>query len=224
MLLTLPFLSIVGLVLPFLAWINSRQAKAHPVDDEQLPSLGAMALQAIVLQGIIFGLAWLAASAAGIPISWPSRLGPVPILAAVGIVVVGMAVAWADSRRPPDPTNIIGRVLARSSAFAPQWLALMLAAGITEEFAYRGVLTGMLALWLEPWAAWVVSALAFGFSHCSQGWRGFLGGVAFAIALQGVVFLSGGLLLAIVAHMAYDFGAVWISGWTERQLGSQSKT
>lgn len=217
----MPFLIVVGLVLPMLVWANARHAKAHPVADEDLPSIGAMALQAIVLQATIFGLAWMAMSGMDVRLAWSSRLDPVSTLAAAGIVALGMAVVWADSRRRPDPSNVIGRVLARSSPAHPGWLALVIAAGITEEFAFRGVLTGLLTLWLGPAAAWLVSAGLFGVSHSLQGWRGLLGSAAFALALQGVVWLSGGLMLAILAHMAYDLGAVWLGSLLTRRQESE---
>ena len=93
----------------------------------------------------------------------------------------------------------------------------MVVAGIGEEFAYRGALTGLLTVVLGPSAACIVSAGLFGLGHFSQGWRGLVYSTGFALALQGVVFLSGGLLLAIVVHIVYDFGSVWL----DRRLDQQ---
>ena len=106
----------------------------------------------------------------------------------------------------------------------PAWLALTVVAAIVEEYACRGVLTGILTSVLGPGSAWILSAGLFGLGHFTQGWRGLVFSAGFGLALQAVVSLSGGLLLAIVAHMAYDLGASWLGRRLARRIEHGSLT
>jgi membrane protease YdiL (CAAX protease family) len=215
--LALPFLVITGLVLPVLAWSSHRRQASAETTDEAVASLGAMALNTIILQAILAGLGWLAIEGMDIAVSWRSHLAPIPVLAAAGLVSLGLAMAWRESRRPDAEANVVQRTLRGASPASPAWLTTALVAGVGEEFAYRGVLTGLLSVTLGAPAGWVTSAVLFGLGHFTQGWRGFLYSAGYALALQGIVFLSGGLALAIVAHVAYDLGAVWLSGLKDRR-------
>ncbi len=90
------------------------------------------------------------------------------------------------------------------------WAGAVLLASVAEEAAYRGV--GMSILWYSLdnyWMAAVVSAVAFALAHWVQGWKS--GVVIFAIALvfQGLVTLTGTLILAMIVHAVYDFAAGW---------------
>jgi len=91
--LSLPFFIVVALVLPLLAWRSHRQGSSREVADEALPSVRTMALNTIVLQTVVSVLAWLAGVGAGITVSWRSQLGPIPLLAAIAVVALGMALA-----------------------------------------------------------------------------------------------------------------------------------
>jgi membrane protease YdiL (CAAX protease family) len=205
--LALPFLILIGLVLPLLAWNSHRQVTSSEVADDALPSLRALALQTIVLQTVVFGFAWLASASAGITVSWSSQLGPISLLGTIAVFALAMAVAWMEARRPLEPPDVLRRILWRASPTDPAWLTLTVVAGIAEEFAYRGVLTGLLTIPLGAGTASIVSAGVFGLGHFTQGWRGLVYSAGFGLALQGVVVLSGGLLLAIVVHVAYDLCA-----------------
>jgi membrane protease YdiL (CAAX protease family) len=169
-----------------------------------------MALQTIVLQALVFGLAWLASAGTGITVSWQSRLGTLPLLATIALLALFTGVAWAEARRPLGARDVLRRKLRRASPADPVWLTLTLIAGIVEEYAYRGVLTAILAVPFGTIAASVASAVLFGLAHSTQGWRGFAFSAAFGLALQGLVFVSGGLALAIFVHVAYDVGATWL--------------
>lgn len=212
------FLLFVGVLLPLGAWSSRSKSTADPPTDAELPSVRALALQAIIVHTVTFVLAWVAASAAGVTVAWNSSWEPIAVLAAIGVFALGMLVAWLDAKRPADPNNVVGRTLEKTKLADPTLVAMLLSAGIAEEFVYRGALTSVLSTYLGYWFAAFISALLFGLAHVAQGWRGFLGSAIFAMAFQGVVWLSGGLLLAMITHTVYDFGAVWLS----RRLSTQN--
>jgi membrane protease YdiL (CAAX protease family) len=132
------------------------------------------------------------------------------VLVALLVVGMGLVVASFEARRPLGPGDGMRRLLERIPATHPAWMTALTAASVGEEFAYRGVLT---ELCTGPFGAgWAVVASAglFGLGHLAQGWRGAVASAAFAMALQVIVFISGGLALAMLAHFAYDIGAMWL--------------
>ncbi len=90
------------------------------------------------------------------------------------------------------------------------WFLAIGAAAICEEYAYRGVLFLLVEQSLPPTLAGLASALLFGLAHFGQGWRGAILSTLFGLGLQLIVALSGGLFLAILAHLLYNFGVVWL--------------
>ena len=60
------------------------------------------------------------------------------------------------------------------------------------------------------WPGALVSALLFGLAHLSSGKRAVTFSIPFALAMQGLVHLSGGLIMAMIIHVAYDLIAAWI--------------
>jgi membrane protease YdiL (CAAX protease family) len=65
----------------------------------------------------------------------------------------------------------------------------------------------------------LVAAAVFGFSHLVQGWKsaGIVTGVA--LLLQGLVAVSGSLLLPVAVHFLYDLIAGLAYGRLGHQLG-----
>ncbi|MEM7358382.1 MAG: CPBP family intramembrane glutamic endopeptidase [Pseudomonadota bacterium] len=106
------------------------------------------------------------------------------------------------------------------SAKNPAWIGVTIYAGFIEEFAYRAVLTLLFAEAIGYWPAAIVSALLFGMAHLSSGLRALPASIFFALAMQLLVFVSGGLLLAVVVHIAYDLIAAWLG----RRMAHASKS
>jgi membrane protease YdiL (CAAX protease family) len=78
-------------------------------------------------------------------------------------------------------------------------------AGVSEEAAYRGVLTQV--LWHElgnPWIAVFVAAIAFAIAHALQGWKSTLIIFVIACVMHALVWLTGTLVIAMVVHATYD--------------------
>jgi membrane protease YdiL (CAAX protease family) len=207
MLLRLPFLLVVVVVLPALAWSSHRWAHSPGATDAAVPAIRVLGWQTVVLQTAVAGLAFLAIGGGEIEVIWWSSLTPRSGLLAVGLVAGALLVSWLEGRRPLGPHDSIRRRLREIRPTDPLWLLATVAAAVSEELAYRGVLTGLIGLWIGLPAGAAVSALAFGLGHLGQGWRGAAFSAAFGLGLQGLVAVSGGLGLAILAHGVYDLGA-----------------
>ena len=105
------------------------------------------------------------------------------------------------------------RALARAGGFrgvGPRdagerglWVGVSLAAAVSEEVTYRGVMYALLLrLTHDPLTAAVATAALFGAAHAVQGARGVLAIGAISLGLQGLVLLAGSLY---VAMRRYDF-------------------
>ena len=146
MLLTLPFLVVIGLGLPLLVWSSARALSSPDSASTPMPSARAMAVQVLAVQALVFGLAWLATVGAKLLVPWRSLFTPVTVLIATAVVAGGLSLAWLEARRPLGPRDVVRKALRRVSATEPAWLAATIAAALTEEFAYRGVLTALLPM------------------------------------------------------------------------------
>jgi membrane protease YdiL (CAAX protease family) len=111
-------------------------------------------------------------------------------------------------RRVPQAANEMG-----------WWIAVSLLAGFAEEFAYRGVLFGILIYWIPNWwAAALLCALAFALGHSIQGWKNVLIIFAMSVIFQGLVWFTGTLYVAMAAHALYDI----IAGFAYLRLYKQT--
>ena len=210
MLLALPFLFVVVLALPALGWLGLRQARAGSAESIENVPVGAVALQIAVVQTFVAGLAALAVFGAGLEIPWGSELSPLTFGLAWLLFGAMVFVAFLEARRPLGPEEALRRRMRKISAGNPTWVGVTVYAGIVEEFAYRGVLTLLLASLLGYWPAALVSAVLFSLAHLSAGKRAVIFGIPFALAMQVLVWFSGGLVLAIIVHAAYDLVAAWL--------------
>ena len=134
------------------------------------------------------------------------------VLALGGIVV--MRPHWRKSVETRDPT--VRLFMPTNASERRLWVMVAVAAGVSEEVTYRGVLFAL--LWTLTGSALLAAILAsvvFGVSHAVQGWK--TAGIITIIALllHGLVAVSGTLYPAIVAHAVYDI----VAGLTYGQLG-----
>jgi membrane protease YdiL (CAAX protease family) len=170
---------------------------------------------------IFLVISLLVARAEQIPV-WRSSPGDWPgwLLAAVlalgGIVV--MRPHWRKNVETRDPT--VRLFMPTNAAERRLWVMLAVAAGVSEEVTYRGVLFAL--LWMltgSGWVAAVIASIVFGVSHAVQGWKtaGIITIIAFL--LHGLVAVSGTLYPAIVAHAVYDIVAGLTYGRLGRTLG-----
>jgi membrane protease YdiL (CAAX protease family) len=146
-----------------------------------------------------------------------------PLGLAAGAALYAAAVAYmrprwrrAVERRAPI-VHLFMPIDARERSW---WLLVSVIAGIGEEITWRGVQTQLLAPLAGGYlAAAVLSAISFGLAHGVQGWRSSAVIAVFALGFQAVVFVSGGLYVAMLVHVAYDVTAGLAYGRLGRELG-----
>lgn len=214
----------------FLPWAALRSARRlrAPVRGEsgaELPSRLRIWTGTLVLQGLLLLMAWQVGRGFGFGIFTASRPTPRDLLAAgaalgacFGLRAVLRLVRSEEERR----RSILYRLAPRTTRERIAWTGAVLLASVAEEAAYRGV--GFSILWYalgDPWAAAGLSALAFALAHSIQGWRS--GVVVFLIALvmQGLVAVTGTLLLAMAVHALYDLVAGGVIATEARQLDAE---
>lgn len=95
-------------------------------------------------------------------------------------------------------------MLPRTVAEYRWFIALSLTAGVCEELLYRGFLTWLVASYVPLAAAIVVVSAAFGLQHAYQGRSGIFKTGIVALAMSGIVVLSGWLIPAMVVHALID--------------------
>ena len=209
--MTIAFLLLVLVLLPLAALASAR---ATPTDPQRLPDVAALHRQALIVHWVLAGAALATAATADLPLVWVTTPTPAAWLLAVLVVIGFLALSQLEARRSrPSPL----REAFRAQPLDRWTLLVSLSAAISEELVYRGVLVLVLQAMLPLWAALAISAGAFACGHLAQGWRGALLAAGFALAMQGLLWFSGALLLPILAHLAYDLGAALIARRRFRQ-------
>jgi membrane protease YdiL (CAAX protease family) len=94
-----------------------------------------------------------------------------------------------------------------------------IAAGIAEEAAYRGVGLAILTPFFGSAGLTIVLlAAAFAAGHAVQGMKSGIIVFAMALLMHGLVAATGTLVIAMVAHAAYDVIAIWLlTRYVQRQ-------
>lgn len=137
------------------------------------------------------------------------RLDPVPLFAwSVGLVGAGLLTILVfrevARRTGAEESPILRQLLPRSGGEKRVFALLSLAAGFSEELAYRGYAISMLSPFMGAVGAAAFTSAVFGVLH---GYQGFLGALRTSV-LGGLLawgFLaSGSLWPAIIAHTVID--------------------
>jgi membrane protease YdiL (CAAX protease family) len=199
------YVSLVGVLLPALCVRSYFSLKAGA----RFPRKPAYFKNTLISLAVILALAIAVWKSFGLPIfpAYAIRLKDVAI--GVGTVLVfalAMYPRWKYKathsreevfRRVPQAHNEMG-----------WWIAVSVMAGFAEEFAYRGVLFGILIYRIPNWrAAALLCALSFALAHAIQGWSGAAIIFIMAIIFQGIVLFTGTLYIAMAAHALYDIVA-----------------
>ena len=82
------FLFVVGIALPILAWSSHRHLSTAGNSQPANPSSNALALQAVVIHGIVLGLAGAAASSTGLQVAWFAWPGAAALLLGLAFVML----------------------------------------------------------------------------------------------------------------------------------------
>ncbi len=210
MLLTLPFIITLGAILPLLAWQGLRHARADNTVNASAPTLRDIVIQLGIVQTVVAALAALAIYGAGLELNWRSSISLPTVVAALAALGCVLLLSLREARRPLGPDEVVRARLRKVAATDPAWIAVTVYAGFVEELAYRGVLLLLLSSFSGYWPAAAICAVLFGLAHLSSGWRAVPYAMVFAMAMHFVVFISGGLLMAVAVHVAYDLVAAWL--------------
>ena len=93
------------------------------------------------------------------------------------------------------------------------WTVVSLHAGIGEELFFRGYLLALLNANLPLWAACVIMVVMFGLGHSYQGIGGVLKTMGAGALFLGFYLWSGSLWLAILLHVFVDINSGAIGYW-----------
>jgi hypothetical protein len=205
-----------GLLVPFLAW----RSRALLDDYASIPRRTHF-IRVIVQLLFFLAASLLVAWIEGVAVfpAWKPRA--VPGALAMVMVVAGLVIMRPVWRRSIERRERKARFFMPTTAEERRlWGVLSLAAGVSEEVTYRGVLWVLLtAVTGNVWIAAAMASVAFGLSHAVQGWKAAGAVTIIAMLLHGLVALDGTLYPAIMAHVLYDLAAGLEHGKLGDELG-----
>lgn len=205
-----------GVLIPWLAWQSRAKLARHPHPPRRRHFV------AVLIQLLLFlVLSLVVARAEGIPLFVPFDLRWPAVLAAALLLGGGIALMrpkWRQGVERREKT--LHLFMPRDRTERVLWVAVAVAAGVSEEITYRGVMFVVLVgLTGNAMMAAVGASLIFGLSHIVQGWKS--AGIisVIALCLHGLVAVSGSLYLAIAVHAIYDVIAGLAYGRLGEELG-----
>jgi membrane protease YdiL (CAAX protease family) len=206
--MSLLFLILVAAGLPFLTALSYKNIKKMESELEgmQIAKIPVY-LQSMGMQIVICVLAFFAAKADHLTISLSSKFTFVSMGAAVALVVVALSLAWISQKfSKTKDESTLRHILPDTPLERIVWVLACLVAAFCEEYIYRGVLFQMISTYVNNiWiAAAILSAIVFAFGHGTQGEKAIIQIIPFAIGFQFLAWLSGGLLLPMIAHFIYN--------------------
>jgi membrane protease YdiL (CAAX protease family) len=200
--ITIPFLLWVLVLMPVLGILSWRRLRSGKPPRPKERRHRAM----IVLQVLLLAITSLAAKQNNFSLfgpAWPPAWTWVAAAAYLLVLSLRIRVGW---RKLSEELKQRARLtLPENPAEMRYWILISLLAGITEEYAYRGVAYSVLSrITGAPGTSLLICLFAFGVAHMMQGWRGVRGAVALGALFHCIVFLTQSLYLVIAFHAAYD--------------------
>jgi membrane protease YdiL (CAAX protease family) len=209
-------LAFFGAFLPYLAFRSSQALGTRP-----LPPKVQHFVSQILTLGVFFVLSALVAKKEWIDI-FPRTVPDARMLAVGGAALVALVAlmrplwrAKVDAR-----SRQVWLFMPRTGQERFLWVCVSIAAGISEEVTYRGVM--FVILWRltgSPLAAALIAASVFSISHVLQGWKSMAIIFGMALAFQGIAWLSGSLYVSMAVHALYDMTAGFCYGAYGKKLG-----
>ena len=204
-----------GAFLPYLAVKSSRTLDARPFPPRTKHFI------AVIVQLVVFGavsaliarVGWIDILPARAPSARHWLLGAAVLTAMVAL----MRPQWR--KRVEERSRKVWLFMPRTARERGLWVACSVAAGISEEITYRGVLFALLwRLTGSALAAAFLVALVFGVSHALQGAKSVAIIVAISLAFQMLAWVSGSLYVGMAVHALYDICAGLHYGKYGREL------
>ena len=216
--LGLMLLAFAGIFLPILIIKSARRLGTGP-----LPiSRTRFYRQTIIFQLFIAALAAWTAYTHGIlamPLpQWP-LLGWSAAAVMYAVTVLTLKLRW-PSRSAASKQRLYD-ILPHNSGEMVPYVFVCIAAGIAEEFVYRGVMTELAQRLIGIEMVTIVAvSISFAASHATQGLRGMIAVFGIALICHALVLLSQSLIPVMVFHFAYDLTAgMLIPKWFEAAAG-----
>jgi membrane protease YdiL (CAAX protease family) len=200
--ITIPYLIVVLALMPVLgvrSWFRLKSGKP-------LPSKNRRYLAMIVLQILLLAGTSLVARQNNISLfgpAWPPAWAWATVVAYLILFAVRTRSGW--HKVSEDTKRQARLILPETPIELGYWIPISLLAGVSEEYAYRGVAFIMLSQIAGlPFFSVIVCVLAFGIAHMMQGWRGARVAMLMAIMFHAIVFRTQSLALVMAFHVAYD--------------------
>ncbi len=210
--MSLLFMIIIAAGLPFLTALSYKNIKKMEAELEgaQLAKIPVY-LQSMGMQIVLCVLAFFAGRSEKLTISLTSKFTATSIGASVGLVVLALGLAWLSQKFSTEKDeSTLHHILPDTGVERLIWILACVVAAFCEEYIYRGVLFNMISTMILPytvyiWApAAILSAIVFAFGHGTQGEKAIIQIIPFAIGFQFLYWISGGLLLPMIAHFIYN--------------------
>lgn len=188
-----------------LSFKNIKKMEAE-LDGAQIAKIPVY-LQSMLMQIILCVLAYFAGRSEKLTISLTSAFTASSIGASVGLIVIALGLAWISQKFSKEKDeSTLHHILPNTAIERLMWVLACVVAGFCEEYIYRGVLFQMVMSYTENiWIlAALLSAIVFAFGHGTQGERAIIQIIPFAVGFQFLAWISGGLLLPMIAHFIYN--------------------
>jgi membrane protease YdiL (CAAX protease family) len=202
------FFIIVAAGLPFLSAMSYKNIKALEAEQSNLQlAKTPIYLQSMLLQLVLFVLAWFAIRNTDTKISLSSVFTLKSIGAAVGFLALALTVAGLSQKYSKQKEeSTLHHLLPDTALDRVMWIVACVVAAFCEEYVYRGALFQLMMV--ETTNIWILAALLssiiFAFGHGTQGEKAILQIIPFALGFHALVYISGGLLLPMIVHFLYN--------------------
>jgi len=202
-------LAVFGLLIPYAAIKSGRKLNARP-----LPPKVRHFTSTIIILTFFFAISWLVGIREWITV-FPRQIPSGRSIAIGAAALVGMITLMRPlwRKRVAERARKAWLFMPRTPRERLLWIGCSVAAGISEEVTYRGVMFAL--LWRLTGSGMIAAALAalvFSISHFLQGWKSMAIIFAIALVFQGLWFLSGSLYLGMAVHALYDVAAGFFYG------------
>lgn len=203
---------IIAAGLPFLTALSYKNIKKMEAELEgaQLAKVPVY-LQSMGMQVVLCVLAYFAGRSEKLTISLTSKFTSISIGASAGLIVIALGLAWLSQKFSTEKDeSTLHHILPDTGIERLIWVLACVVAAFCEEYIYRGVLFNMISTMVIPYTTYVwapaaiLSAIVFAFGHGTQGEKAIIQIIPFAIGFQFLYWISGGLLLPMIAHFIYN--------------------
>lgn len=209
-------LAFFGAFIPYLAIKSGRRLSGRPLPPKVKHFSSTIIVLAIffVLSAFVARREWINIFPREVPEPRMFVLGAAVLVA----LVVLMRPLWR--KRVEERSRRAWLFMPRTRQERVLWTGCSLAAGISEEVTYRGVM--FVVLWRvtgSAIAAALIGAAVFAVSHFLQGPKSMAIIFGLALAFQMIAWVSGSLYIAMAVHALYDMTAGFHYGAYGEKLG-----